>query len=138
MPTFDPWNDAQALAHHLAQPTAELLVVIGAESWCQKCKRLKPAFDTLCNQSMPAQVAWMWLDLEDHADFLDGFIPPDLPLLMRWRAGQCVQVAVVEDIQPELPPAERVRLRTLPSDGPDDVAPPDLWESLKAVGWATG
>ena len=143
MPSFDSWNDAQALARHLQRPDAELLVVIGAEAWCEKCRRLKPAFETLCAAAMPEQAAWMWLDLEDHRDFLDGFIPPDLPLLLRWRAGVCVQAAVVEDIALDGPLAPRVRLKPLvdaevagPSeDGLLDL--PDLWAEFGAAAWAS-
>ncbi len=143
MPSFDSWNDAQALAQHLQRPDAELLVVIGAEGWCEKCRRLKPAFEALCASAMPEQVAWMWLDLEDHSDFLDGFIPPDLPLLLRWRAGVCVQAAVVEDIALDGLLAPRVRLKPLvdaegsdpAEDGPPDL--PDLWAEFGNVAWAS-
>ncbi|MBO9688285.1 MAG: thioredoxin [Mitsuaria chitosanitabida] len=146
MPTFDPWNDARSLARHLAQPEAELLVVLGAEAWCQKCLRLRPLFDALCSNSMPAHVAWMWLDLEDHAEFLDGFIPPDLPLLLRWRQGHCVQAAIVEDVVPGASPADRVRLRPLALDESGMVDPhqgrivalPPLWRELSATAWAEG
>jgi hypothetical protein len=40
-------------------------------------------------------------------NFLAGFIRPDLPLLLRWRAGACVQAAVVDDIAGARPVAQR-------------------------------
>jgi hypothetical protein len=143
MPAFDPWSDAQGLARHLQRPDAELLVVIGAEAWCEKCRRLKPLFEALCASAMPVQAAWMWLDLEDHSDFLAGFIPPDLPLLLRWRAGVCVQVAVVEDIAVEGPLAPRVRMRPLVDEETADLFEgdplelPSLWSEFARVAWAS-
>lgn len=142
MPAFDPWTDAQALAQHLQRPDAELLVVIGAEAWCGKCRRLKPLFESLCTSSMPDQAAWMWLDLEDHGDFLGGFVPPDLPLLLRWRAGVCVQAAVVEDIGVDGPLAPRVRMRPLMDEETAEVFEghqqelPSLWSEFARAAWA--
>jgi hypothetical protein len=144
MPAFDPWNEAQGLAQHLQRPDAELLVVIGAEAWCEKCRRLKPAFEALCASAMPDHAAWMWLDLEDHSDFLAGFIPPDLPLLLRWRQGVCVQVAVVENIAVDSPVAQRVRLKPLVDEvtanpiESDLRELPALWSEFGRAAWARG
>jgi len=93
---------------------------------------------------MPGHAAWMWLDLEDHGDFLGGFIPPDLPLLLRWRQGECVQAAVVADIATEGPVAQRVRLKPLiDEDAVDPFDPgvqelPALWSEFSAATWARG
>jgi thiol-disulfide isomerase/thioredoxin len=117
MPALDLWADADFISRRLRQPGAELLVVVGAEAWCPKCKRLRPAFEQLC-QALPAHILWLWLDLEDHAEFLGNFIPPNLPLLLRWRAGQCVQAAVLQDIDPTvIDPAQCVRMQPLVLQG---------------------
>ncbi len=138
MATLDPWADTQAIAQHLRQPDTELLVVIGATAWCQKCQRLRPGFEQLA-LALPKQVLPLWLDLEDHAEFLGAFVPPDLPLLLRWREGTCVQAAVLQDIQPTAPdPGERVRLQPLAVEGehlqdPSDgalLAFPALWQEF--------
>lgn len=144
MPALDPWTDAQSLAELLARADGELLVVIGAEGWCEKCARLRPAFEALCHASMPSHVAWLWMDLEDHTDFLGDFIPPDLPLLLRWQDGHCIQAAIVEEIAVDRPAAERVRLRPLViEDGMilDDsmqgnVPLPPLWAEFTGGAWA--
>lgn len=123
----------------------ELLVVLGAESWCSKCQRLRPAFEALA-VGMPEHVVPMWLDLEDHAEFLNGFIPPDLPLLLRWRQGVCVQAAIVEDIDLAAPPAERVSLKPLVIEGSQVRDPlqgeltelPRLWVEFASTSWAAG
>jgi hypothetical protein len=146
MPAFDPWNDAELLGRHLARADAELLVVIGAEGWCGKCKRLRPAFEALCYAGMPSHVGWLWLDLEDHHEFLGEFIPPDLPLLLRWRKGLCVQAAVVEDIALDTAAGERVKLRPLAIEGTrlrdphqDELAElPALWTEFVSESWAEG
>jgi|GEM_PF-5071594 len=142
MPSFDVWDEAALLSRHLEAPGAELLAVIGAEAWCQKCQRLRPLFERLCTDVMPGHVAWLWLDLEDHADVLSGFVPPDLPLLLRWRAGVCVQAAVLENIAPGRPPGEQVqqRLLTLDANGQawdpvhrELVTLPPLWSEFTAA-----
>ncbi len=130
---LDPWNDAQALATRLARPQAELLVALGAESWCQKCAALRPAFEALCAQQAHADLSWLWLDLEDHAEFLGDFVPEDLPLLLRWRQGRLQQVAVLEAIDPTpAPGALPERLRELPIS----AELPDLWAAFSARNWA--
>lgn len=83
MTMLDPWHDAAAIAARLAAPAARLVVLIGAESWCERCRTLKPAFESAALQAGQDET-WIWLDLEDHADFLDGFMPDDLPILVRY------------------------------------------------------
>jgi hypothetical protein len=133
----DPWDDGPAIAAHLQRPGAELLVVLGAEAWCDKCRRLRPRFEVVCRAQMPVHVLWMWLDLEEHAEFLGDFVPADLPLLLRWREGRCVQASIIKDIDPQSSsPAARVQLQELtlegdnacldPIDGEVQVLPP-LW-----------
>lgn len=131
---LDPWADASFISGHLRQPDAELLVVLGAEAWCPKCKRLRPAFEQMC-QALPAHILWLWLDLEDHAEFLGNFIPPNLPLLLRWRAGQCVQAAVLQDIDPvAVDAAQRVRMQPLILQGEHLVdAADEFWLPLPAL-----
>ena len=144
MPALDPWADADFISRRLRQPGAELLVVVGAEAWCPRCKRLRPAFETLL-PCLPAHVLPLWLDLEDHAEFLGGFVPPDLPLLLRWRAGQCIQAALVQHIDPvAVPPEPRVRLQGLMLAGDSLLDPnentllplPPLWTALGQGDWA--
>jgi hypothetical protein len=139
---LNPWDHAPQIARHLANPAAELLLVLGAEAWCSKCQRLRPLFDALCAVGMPAQVLCLWLDVEEHAEFLDGFVPPDLPLLLRWRQGQCVQAARVQNIDPQAAdPAARVSLQALELQGQQLVDPhdstllalPPLWNAFAGL-----
>lgn len=127
---LDPWDDAQMIAGRLAQPGAELLVVLGAEAWCQRCKGMRPGFEALRAAHAPAHAVWLWLDLEDHAEFLGDFLPEDLPMLLRWQAGVCVQAAVLESINLATTPAVRSREVELPA------APPEIWAALTQKGWA--
>jgi hypothetical protein len=131
---LDPWEDAQAIAQQLRPPGAELLIALGAEAWCTKCQALRPAFEALCATQAPAQVTWLWLDLEDHAEFLGNFLPDDLPLTLRWRAGQFLQAAVLESIEAG-PDGQLLteRIREVPK--PQDL--PDLWAVFAQGSWAT-
>ena len=141
--SLNPLHDAAEIATRLHAPNAELLIVIGAEAWCEKCQRLRPVFEQLCRSRLPPYVLWMWMDLEDHAEFLGDFVPPDLPLMLRWRSGRCAQAALVLDIQP-VPEAghQHLQQRELivqddqlidPADGSISRVP-DLWQSLLRAG----
>lgn len=78
---LDPWRDAALLANRLSRPGNQLIMVLGAESWCDKCRKLRPDFDRLAAQAHEYET-WLWLDLEDHAEFLGDHIPDDLPMLL--------------------------------------------------------
>ncbi|MDR2093085.1 MAG: thioredoxin family protein [Azoarcus sp.] len=81
---LDPWNDAALIADRLESPTNRLIVVIGAESWCEKCRNLKPHFEELARQA-PAQDIMLWFDLETHQEFLGSYIPESLPEVLIYR-----------------------------------------------------
>lgn len=125
-----PWLDARLIAGRLQVAGAELLVALGAEAWCNKCKALRPAFEALCAAQAPAHVTWLWLDLDEHAALLGNFVPDDLPLVLRWRAGELVQAAVLRGIDPEARPGERLEGVPLPPDAPA------LWVTLQQQDWA--
>lgn len=132
MNLLDPWNDAAVIAARLATPNARLVVFIGAESWCERCRSLKPAFEATGRQRDNQNETWIWLDLEEHADLLNGFIPEDLPILMRYRGTNLAEVlsgravtstAFTEDIAGQ------------PGDAMDGL--PDIRKSLMAADWAS-
>jgi hypothetical protein len=125
--TPDAWTDAAKIAKQLAAPDAELLIAIGAEAWCAKCRTLRPAFEAHCQTQAPPHVVWLWLDLEDHAEFIGDFIPEDLPLLLRYRSGQVVQAAVIEEMS-----ADTLKLREQPKPN----IKPSLWEQFATPNWA--
>ncbi|HEY1398000.1 thioredoxin [Roseateles sp.] len=113
---LNPWDHASEIARRLARPDAEFLTVIGASGWCSRCQVLQPRFEAL-SRGLPPHIVPLWLDLEEHAEFLGDFIPPDLPLLLRWRQGACVQAAIVEGIEPDAVASDRVQLRPLEFKG---------------------
>lgn len=122
---LDPWTDAEQIAQHLARPGAELLVVVGAAQWCQKCRDFYPHFELQRSQGQALQLH-LWLDLEEHAEFLGDFVPDDLPLLLHHQNGLLVQSGVVRGW-----------------DGPHwlldpsgAVPDPSIWRALTTVNWA--
>lgn len=81
---LDPWDDAQAIATRLQRADVRLVILIGAEAWCEKCRILRPMFEQRANCA-PATEVWMWLDLEEHTEFIGDYLPHDLPLLIQYR-----------------------------------------------------
>jgi hypothetical protein len=92
---LDPWNDASVLAERLNRKDAGLFVVVGAEQWCEKCRILRPYFDAYMLQADSADV-WLWLDLEDHAEFMGDYLPESLPMLIAYRGSKLVASQVLE------------------------------------------
>lgn len=134
---LDPWDDLQTIAARLQAAGAELRVVIGAEAWCSKCARLRPLFDSARAARPAADGVWLWLDLEDHAEFIGRFVPDDLPLWLRWRDGVCVQTALLLDVEVDAGVASMAEgLRLQPLAVPGDV--PDLWAGFARGVWSPG
>lgn len=96
---LDPWSDTALIALRLQNPDAQLLVAIGAEQWCSKCRRLRLLFKVVLRLHVPGNVVTLWLDLEDHAEFMGTFLPDDLPLLLLWRDGRCERASQLVDVQ---------------------------------------
>jgi hypothetical protein len=92
---LDPWSDAASLAQRLSQPHAALYIVLGAEQWCEKCRILRPYFEAHVAQA-PSQETWLWLDLEEHAEFLGSYLPESLPQLLAYRGSQLQLSQVIE------------------------------------------
>ena len=78
----------------------------------------RPGFDALALQHNDERNVWLWLDLEEHAEFLGDFIPEDLPLLLSY-SGNALTHAFVPDIHamaalPGMPTAPRVDYKDVP------------------------
>lgn len=120
---LDPWDDASAIADRLARPETNLYVVIGAESWCSKCRALRPQFDELAQRAGHGEL-WLWLDLEEHVDFIGEYVPDDLPMLVFYRGERfigCIPVgasfiAVAAQPRTNGQPDPGIRARLLAAD----------------------
>ncbi len=84
---LDPWQDAALLSARLQRPDSRLIVLLAAEAWCSKCRAWRPAFDTAAAQA-EARETWLWLDIEDHAEFMGTYLPDDLPHLLVYEGAQ--------------------------------------------------
>lgn len=49
---LDPCNDASILAARLQSPQSRLLIVVGAEAWCIRCRHIRPAFDSVASRAL--------------------------------------------------------------------------------------
>jgi len=95
-PLLDPWDDAASISARLESPATRLIVVIGAEAWCEKCRTLRPAFDALARRAKASDLH-LWLDLEEHAEFIGDYVPDDLPELLIYQGGRLRGQTVVRD-----------------------------------------
>jgi len=93
---YDPWDDAALLAERGQSTQYRLVIVLGAD-WCSKCQALKLLFEQAA-QHAPPEYLPIWLDLEEHADFLGDYLPENLPELLVYRAGELVQRTFLEDV----------------------------------------
>jgi hypothetical protein len=99
---WDPWVDARTLADRLRRPASKLIVVIGAEAWCERCRQFRPMFERWSTQAKESET-WLWLDLEEHAEFLQGYVPDDLPQLLVYEAAQlaCQRTVLPSETDPD-------------------------------------
>ncbi|BBO60523.1 thioredoxin domain-containing protein [Mycoavidus sp. B2-EB] len=79
MPAFNLDTDAQAIAAQLTQPEILLVACLCAQ-WCDACRAYQTLFNALADthQSM----CFVWIDIETHADQLDGIEIEDFPTLL--------------------------------------------------------
>lgn len=83
---LDPWNDFGLLERKLNTKDACTIVALGA-SWCHKCEPLHDSFFKLPKNSSD-DITLLWLDLEDHCEFLGEFFPETLPLVWVYQGHQ--------------------------------------------------
>jgi thiol-disulfide isomerase/thioredoxin len=128
---LDPWDDAAWIAGKLGSPFNRLIVVIGAESWCEKCRALKPHFEQLARQS-PDRDILLWLDLEEHQEFLGAYIPVSLPEVLIYKEMKLIARSLLSDGSEA---TLRTVLQTLPA-GNATAEDPDLARRLARQDWA--
>ena len=128
---LDPWRDARDIAALLSKEGTLLVVMLGAEQWCARCRALRPIFDALAAQRHENE-AWLWLDLEDHADFIGDDLPDNLPVLMAYR-GNCLvlsQALATETV------AIRALVDAARSAPPAGLSDPGIRARLLVADWA--
>lgn len=99
MRTLDPWQDAATIARRIASPRNRLIVVLGAEAWCARCRALKPVFMQIAEQA-PERDIMLWLDIETHADLIGDYLPESLPELLIYQGGALVHHGIL-DAEPD-------------------------------------
>jgi hypothetical protein len=96
---FDPWTDARLIAERQQLPGARLVIILGAEAWCEKCRTLRRDIEAQAALA-PKNETWVWLDLEDHAEFLGEYVPEDLPQLLIYE-GAAVTTCYTLELNPD-------------------------------------
>ena len=115
---LDPWKDARQLAERLRMPGTRLVLVLGAEAWCGKCQTFRPHFDARAAKAEQNEV-WLWLDLEDHAEFVGDYLPEDLPQLIVYDDTAMVACQALEPTAEALEEALRMSMYARPSAASD-------------------
>lgn len=128
---LDPWSDAAEIACRLALPSARLVLMLGAEEWCEKCRMFRPVFDAVAKQRASQNEIWLWFDLEEHAEFLSDYIPEGLPLLVSYKGAQLTHAVVAAHVSA---PALEKLLTQPRSIEHDDL--PDFRGRLMSSDWA--
>lgn len=94
---LDPWDDAAEIARRL-EAGDRLVVMIGAEAWCTSCQVLRPVFERFAGDQTNQGHVFLWLDLEDHSEFIGDFVPPSLPFLLAYDRGALTHGLIVDDL----------------------------------------
>lgn len=131
MGALDPWDDASEIARRLNQPGSVLMVLIGAEAWCEKCRNLRPYFEGIRSQQ-PEHIVALWMDLEDHAEFLGDYIPESLPELCIYRSRALAQKILLDGSPESLYHALQTPAATVKASLED----PDIYRRLVQENWA--
>lgn len=126
---FDPWTDARLIAERQQLPGARLVVILGAEAWCEKCRSLRPHIEAQA-ASAPGSDTWIWLDLEDHAEFLGEYMPEDLPQLIVYEGAAMTTCQILEAGSVSVADIVRRQLIT-----PSNKADPGIRNNLLREDW---
>ncbi|MFB9245432.1 thioredoxin [Massilia antarctica] len=130
MSMLDPWDHASALAQRLQAPESRLMIVVGAEAWCARCREVRPDVDALAARA-PDDETWLWLDMEDHGQFLGDYQPGNLPMMFVYRGQRLVSATFLDN------GATLERAATGAPMHPDDIpADPGIRARLLQQDWA--
>lgn len=129
---LDPWTDAAIIAARLSNEGTRLVIVIGAEAWCATCREYRLNFDSIAREKNDPQHVWLWLDLEDHAEFIGDFVPDNLPFMMSY-VGKVLTHALVPQVASG-PTLTELLAQSEPIEFEDR---PDIRKRLLRVDWAT-
>ncbi len=124
MPALLP--DHPKLSSRLAQPGTTLVVCLCAD-WCRTCHEYRERFDDLADR-LPENHVAVWLDIEDHAEWLDDDLDvEDFPTL--W-VGQAERVAFFGVMLPHIGQLERLLQRIDEGQWPPQPGP-ELYAALR-------
>lgn len=135
---LDPWDDASLIAERLGEPNALLFILVGAEKWCVKCRDLRPQFDSLAEESLQDEI-WLWLDLEDHSEFIGDYSPDSLPVLLAYRGDALIGCELIAETSQSLDKRIGLIRATLPGQGSvrEATRDPGIRSRLLMENWAT-
>ena len=88
-----------------------------------------PEFDVRA-QDAPSLETWLWLDVEEHAEFIGAYQPPDLPMLIAYEG---TQIRCAKSLDPSCETLDSVLAR----EGTGRPVDPEIRARLTRIDWAT-
>lgn len=121
MPAYIPGSDDAALLARLDAPHAGIVACFCA-AWCDTCRAYLPKFDELSD--LYPQLAFVWVDIEDHPDLLGDEDVENFPTLLVELGGRAVFYGTM---LPHIGHLQRM-IDNLEAGGPavETALPPDL------------
>lgn len=92
---LDAWNDFSKIKHILSDIHESIVIILGA-SWCHKCDPIKTTVLHMTKQDTPG-IHWLWLDIEDHCEFLGDYYPDTIPLAWVYQGEHLIRHGLLED-----------------------------------------
>lgn len=92
---LDAWNDFSKIKHILNNKKESIVIVLGA-SWCHKCDPVKKIIERLTENATPT-AHWLWLDLEEHCEFLGNFSPETIPLVWVYQGEHLIRHGTIDE-----------------------------------------
>lgn len=125
---LNPWDEAKEIATRLQSTSANLIIVLSAESWCQKCRDIRPVFEIVIN-STPSNDVYLWLDIDAHNEFIGDYIPQDLPEIFIYKNKIINQRGILSVDN------EKLSIRSSNINMQEGKLPP-FWERFTKNDWA--
>ena len=89
---------------------------------------MRPEFDAFAQHLQAGGHVALWMDIEEHGEFLGDYVPEDMPALFCYRDRLLASAGIVAEFHGDTWTYKSALVQT------GDL--PDLWAALMAENWA--